>query len=209
MERDGALPGEAREERETFVFEVVGEGGEIENEEIGEGERGDGERENGKKAVKVACLEDETERGKHIADVRGEEDFAKAAADKFERRDGVSQHDEEREREQNQRGGVDAAREVEDVSASRRESEQTDGDEEQSVAQVDAFGAKESVERFIGGTEDFGQQVHADLREDCPATSQPERGGGEGHAEVVRDGDAECVGEGGEEEVEGAEDSHR
>ena len=47
MERDGALPGEAGEEGESFVFEIVGEGGKIENEEIGEGERGDGKREDG------------------------------------------------------------------------------------------------------------------------------------------------------------------
>jgi len=46
MKRNGALPGEAREESEAFVFEIVGESGEIENEEGGKSERGDRESEN-------------------------------------------------------------------------------------------------------------------------------------------------------------------
>lgn len=141
--------------------------------------------------------------------MRGVEEFAKAAAGEFERRDGVGEDDEKRKREEDEGLRVDASREEKQVGASRRESEQADCDEEQTVAQVDALGAEESVERFVGGTEDFGQQVHADLREDCPAESQPERGGREGHAEVVRDGEAEGVGEGGEEEVEGTEGSHQ
>jgi len=73
MKRDGALPGETSEEREAFVFEIVGEGGKIEDEEIGEGERGDGKREDRQETVKVASLQNESERGEHVADVRGEQ----------------------------------------------------------------------------------------------------------------------------------------
>ena len=45
MKRDGALPGETSEERDAFVFDIVGEDGDIEDEEIGEGERSDRESE--------------------------------------------------------------------------------------------------------------------------------------------------------------------
>lgn len=209
MKRDGALPGETGEERETFVFDIVGEGGEIENEEIGEDERGDRESEDREQTMKVSHLQDKTERWNNVTDMRGEEEFAETESDEFERRNGIGKNKEKRKREQDERRTVDASREEEDVGATRGETEQADGNKEQSITQVDAFGAEESVDRFIGGTEDFGQQVHADLREDCPTESQPERGGREGHAEVVRDGEAEGVGEGGEEEVEGAEESHQ
>jgi len=159
--------------------------------------------------MEVARLQDQAERGNNITDVRGEEEFAETASDEFERRDGVGKHKEERKREENERGGMDASREEEDVGATRREAEQANGDKEQSVAQVDAFRAEEPVERLVDGTEDFGEQVHAGLREDCPGESQREGGGGEGHAEVVCDGEAEGVGEGGEKEVERTDEAHQ
>jgi len=99
---------------------------------------------------------------------------------------------------------ADIAQQIKQIGATCRESEQADGDEKQTVAQVDAFGAEEAVERLVGGTKDLGEQVHAGLREERPTESEGEDGDGDGRAEVVRDGEAEGVGEGGEEEVEGA-----
>lgn len=159
--------------------------------------------------MEIARLENEAERGNNVTDMRGEEQFAEAASDEFKRRDGVGKNNEKRKREQDEGGTVNASREEEDVGATRRESEQADGDKEQSVAQVDAFRAEESVERFVGGTEDFGEQVHAGLREEGPAEAEGEDDGRNGHAEIVRNGEAEGVGEGGEEEVERADEAHQ
>lgn len=206
---DGALPAESSEEGETFVFDIVGKGGEVEGEEVGQGERGDGEGEDGDEAMEFGGLKHKAEGGKNVSDVRGEEQFAETASEEFEGRDGVGEDDEQREEEESKRVGGDAVSEIKQIGATGREAEQTDGDDEQAVAQVDAFGAEEIVDRFVGGTKDFGEQVHAGLRETCPAESQREGGGGDGRAKVVRDGRAEGVGEGGEEEVEGAEGSHQ
>lgn len=209
MKRDDALPRETREKSETLVFDVVGEGGEVEDDEINERQESDGKGKNGNEAVKISRLQNETERGENVADVRGEKQFAKAAADEAERRNGIRKHDEQREREENERGGMDASRQEEKIGAPRRETQQTDGNDEKPVAQVNAFRAEQAAQRLIGGTEDFGQQVHGGLRQERPAKSQREDGRRNGRAEVVRHGGAEGIGKGGEEEMEGAEEGHR
>ena len=122
VERDDALPGEAREEREAFVFEIVGEGGKIENEEIGEGERGDRESEDRQQTMKVSHLQNKAEGGNDVTDMSGKKEFTETASDEFERRDGVGKNKEKRKREQDERGALDASREEEDVGATRRES---------------------------------------------------------------------------------------
>jgi len=209
MKRDGALPAETGEERETFVLEILGEGGEVQHEEVGQGERGDGEREDGDEAMEVPGLEDESEQRSHVADVRGEEKFAEAAAGEAERRDGIREKDEKRKREGRECGERKTLDVVEPISQRRGRGKQADGDDEESVAQVDALGVRLSGdERFVGGTKDLGKQVHAGVRETNPCQAESEGRKREGQPEVVGNGRAEGIGESEEEEVERAEEGH-
>lgn len=94
VERNGAFPGEAAEECAALVFLVVGKGGEVEDEKVGEGKRCQRKQQCCEQARHFSGLQEKCDGWDDVGDVNREDEFAESAVDEMEGRDGVYENED-------------------------------------------------------------------------------------------------------------------
>jgi hypothetical protein len=88
MQRDGALPSEAREKCDTTVFLILRKRLEILHNEISEGKECQGKG-HCEETMDVSCLKNKRDGRENISQLHGEQNLSKAAIHHLERRDRI------------------------------------------------------------------------------------------------------------------------
>lgn len=89
MKRHGALPGKPAQEGNALIFLVGCERGKAHDEEIRQRKYRQWKCNGEKQAVIFICLEQKTDRGNHVGQLRGEQELAKTAIEQAKRRNGI------------------------------------------------------------------------------------------------------------------------
>ncbi len=113
----------------------------------------------------LCVLQGERKRRNDVCQLNGKENFAEAAVEEAEGRDGVEEENDEGENKKEERGKRQAIHVVEGIGDGRDGGEGCHRDIERVVAEFES-GCSSLVfeERFVLRTIDFGQEIHGDLQ---------------------------------------------
>lgn len=205
MQRDCAFPRQAAEQRAALIFLVVGEGGEIDDEEIREREHGQRDEEDGQQARVFPGLEEKADGWNDVGDVQGEDQLTEAPIGKVEGRDGVGEDEDDGRKQEEKSGQGQGEVEMDNEGDDGVCGDHADGNIQQVVAK-DLFlpGGFACDERFVVRTENFAQECHARLRQQDASQPEGKDHRLEGFSQIGGDACAEEVRQRGEEEVERA-----